>query len=389
MPRSPSSSLRARLEQRAELIEATRLRYRALRHALGRLWWRDRVRRLADVLRATADAEPALEDALGAALRRAEAEGWPAHDPWVQCLHEVRDLREEVTALAARRLRAAPDRGGGLERMLRDLEEAVSGPRKVLPGQRWAAALELLPATLPPLRALAEDADFIERLFQRPFEAGRDLPLSIDEAAELAERLPRAEAVLAGLWERVQRCDPSRGLLRFLQRRARRAPLGAPTNGPERFLRAAFWADVARARLRAVAEARFTPLAVTDEELIHLIPWVVERERDPDARLPAAKLGEGRAAVLELAHELWKVPKESPALGRSAVAAAAPRRMSPQRFARLLERARRADAAPPSPGAERLREAVWMFVRIRAGATGPVPRAPAARTFEALLSLAR
>jgi hypothetical protein len=67
-----------------------------------------------------------------------------------------------------------------------------------------------------------------------------------------------------------------------------------------------------------------------------------------------------------------------------------PRRatLSRERKGRLQDLARRADAAPPSQDAERLRDALWLFVRIRAAASGPLPKAPAERSFEALIARA-
>jgi len=382
-----SDSLRRRLEGRADLLDAAALRYRALRNALSRVvFWRDRLRRNAEVLRATAEAQVEVEEVLASALRRADAEGWPPDDPWVQQLHALKASAWELAQLAARRLKTPA--GQPLAVLLGDLEALLAGPRKIRPGQRWAAALELLPRTLPELRELEDDAGFVEELFRRPIDPRAALPLSLEEARALAERLPAAEQALQAVWKRVERCDPSGGLLRFLQRRARRAPRGEPQNGPEQLLQAAFWADVARARLRAVVEERFTPVAIQEAELLQVFEWVVAREKDPDAT-PPRPLSGGRVALLELAHALWKLPKDAGAVARASGTRPRPgASLSRERRARLQDLARRADAAPPSPDADRLRDALWMFVRIRAAAVGPLPAAPADRSFEALIARA-
>jgi len=382
------SQLRSRLEGRADLLEAAAIRYRALRFALSRFFWKDRLRRNAEVLRATAAAQAEVDETLASALRRADAEGWPSDDPWVQQLHALKDAVAALAQLAARKLRAPPDRPLGA--LLGDLESLLAGPRKIRPGQRWATALEILPRSLLELRELARDGSFVEALFRRPFDPRASLPLSQEEARALAQRLPHAEGQLVKLWERVERCDPSGGLLRFLQRRARRAPRGEPRSGPEELLRAAFWLDVARARLRAVVEERFTPVAIEDAELLPVIEWVAARERDPEMPRPRGIAPE-RASLLELAHELWKLPRDGGAVARAAGASGArprPSTLPRDLRERLQDLARRADEAPPSPDADRLRDALWMFVRIRAAATGPLPEAPADRTFAALIALA-
>lgn len=386
-----TDSLRRRLEGRADLLDAAALRYRALRYALSRVvFWRERLRRNAEVLRATAGAQAEVEEVLAGALRRAEAEGWPSDDPWVQQLHALKESASALAQLAARRLKSPP--GQSLAVLLGDLEALLAGPRKIRPGQRWATALELLPRSLPELRELEENAGFVEELFRRPFDPRAALPLSAEEARALAQRMPQAETSLQHVWARAERADPSGGLLRFLQRRARRAPRGAPQNGPEDLLRAAFWMDVARARLRAVVEERFTPVSIQEQELLPVFEWVVAREKDPAAR-PPSPLSGGRAALLELAHALWKLPKDAGAVARAAGASGARPRtaasaLSRERRERLRDLARRADAAPPSADADRLRDALWLFVRIRAAAVGPLPEAPADRSFEALIARA-
>ncbi|MFP2912652.1 hypothetical protein ACLESD_48110, partial [Pyxidicoccus sp. 3LFB2] len=64
-------NLRARLEDRADLLEATRLRYRALRGMLDAFFWKDRVRAQFELLREVAQAQPEVDAALAALKRRA------------------------------------------------------------------------------------------------------------------------------------------------------------------------------------------------------------------------------------------------------------------------------------------------------------------------------
>ncbi|HEY8208262.1 MAG TPA: hypothetical protein VIG99_12320 [Myxococcaceae bacterium] len=384
----PPPPLRNRLEGRADLLDAAALRYRALRYALSRVFWKDRLRRNAEVLRAAAGDQAEVEETLAGALRRAGAEGWPTDDPWVQQLFALRDTAVALAQLATRRLKAPPGQGLGV--LLGDLEALLAGPRKIRPGQRWAAALELLPRSLAELRELEENAGFVEELFRRPFDPHAALPLSPEEARALGQRLPQAETSLQDVWARVERADPSLGLLRFLQRRARRAPRAEAQNGPEELLQAAFWVDVARARVRAVVEERFTPVAIGDQELLPVFAWVAAREKDPAARPPPPLSGD-RAALLELAYALWKLPKNAGAVARVPGASGArprPAALSRERRDHLQDLARRADAASPSQDAERLRDALWLFVRIRAAASGPLPKAPADRSFAALIARA-
>ncbi len=70
-------TLRARLEDRADLLEAARLRYRALRGMLNAFFWRDRLRANLELLREVALAQPEVDATLAAVGRRAAAEGWP------------------------------------------------------------------------------------------------------------------------------------------------------------------------------------------------------------------------------------------------------------------------------------------------------------------------
>ncbi|MHB8876951.1 MAG: hypothetical protein ACYC8T_24915, partial [Myxococcaceae bacterium] len=186
---------RLRLEGRAELLEAARLRYRALLTMLRALRWRARLRKNAALLRETAGAQGAVDEALESATRRAKAERWPARASMSRCLVEVAKLRAALSKVAARRLGGAePSLGAALSR----LEAlALAGPRKVRPGQRWAIALEVLPSSLPALRRCASFGARLEQLFGRPAGEGDTLPFDAAEAQALSSDWVEGEAALA------------------------------------------------------------------------------------------------------------------------------------------------------------------------------------------------
>lgn len=390
VPATSTDALRRRLEDRAELLEATRLRYRALRVMLRGFLWKERLRRNAELLRQTAQAQAELDQVLDGTARRAEAEGWPEDEPLTQCVHELLDLRDELTHLAARRLRreAAPE---PLAELLRVLEAGLAGPRKILPGQKWTTALEILPSSLVELRRAAELGERLERVFNRPMEPGAALPFDPDEVELLRTALPEMEAALQALWRRVHQCDPTGGLLRFLQRRARRAPLRPPKSGPEELLRAAFWYDLARARLKQLVDDRLSPVQISDAELFDVLAWLVRRERDPAARLSASQgVPDARAGLMELSNELWHGRQmDTGGRRRRGVQTSAPRWPSGY-WDRLIERARRADGAPRPADHERLLDSLRLFVRIRERMDRDAP--PGIRpdgTLEALVLRAR
>lgn len=385
----PTDTLRRRLEGSAELLEVARLRYRALRLMLRGLLWKEKLRRNAELLRQTAQVQDEVDQLLDRALRRAAAESWPADEPVTRCLHEVVRLRAELTALAARRLRRE-QAGEPLAELLRSLEAGLAGPRKVPPGQKWLTALEVIPRSLPELRRAGELGDLLERLFSRPMEPDQMLPLEPDEVEVLRRVLPEMDAAMQALWRRLHQCDPSGGLLRLLQRRARRAPLHLSRSGPEELLRAAFWHDLARARLRRLVEVRLSPAQVTGAELLDVVAWLVRHERDPAARLPASsELADSRAGLLELAYELWQGRRQeflSVRPGTQALELSL--RRPPGLWERILERARRADGPPQPPDADRIREALLLRVRLELRfehAAGPFRD----RSLEAAVLLAR
>lgn len=346
-------SLRARLEDRADLLEACRLRYRALRGMLTAFFWRDRLRANLELLREVALAQPEVDATLAAVGRRAVAEGWPRGSAPVRLLEEVRHLREAVSQAVERRL-APGEKPGSLGEALVRLEEEVLATGPLLGRRAWARAVEVLPRNLPELRAACVAAEVFERVFKRPTPEGV-LPFNLAEAQELGRALPLAEVALRALWERLERFDETGKVRAFLERRVRRAPLRVPRSGPELMLHAAFWQDVARARLGELLEARLAPVTPREEEVSALLVWLAAREASAEARLAAGEvLGEGRAGLFELAAELAQLSRARPTgVWNEEVA-----------WARLGAAALRArDEAGPE--VELLREALRLFIRLR------------------------
>ncbi|WP_224369087.1 hypothetical protein [Hyalangium versicolor] len=352
-------TLRARLEDRADLLEATRLRYRALRGMLNAFFWRDRVRANLELMREVALAQPEVDATLAAVGRRAAAEGWPRELAPVRLLEEVRHLREEVTRGVERRL-APGEPPDSLGAALLRLEEEVLNTGPLLGRRVWARAVEVLPRNLPELRAVCAAAEVFERVFKRPTSEGA-LPFNTAEAEELCRALPLAEAALRALWERLDHFDESGRVRVFLQRRVRRAPVRAPRSGPELLLHAAFWHDVARERLGELLEARLAPVEAREAEVPELLVWLAASESAPDTRLAAGgAFGEGRAGLFELAAELARLSRERPVGVWNEEAA----------WARLWGAALRA-RSEAGPDVERVREALHLFIRLRGQARTP------------------
>ena len=353
-------TLRARLEDRADLLEAARLRYRALRGMLNAFFWRDRVRANLELLREVALAQPEVDATLAAVSRRAAAEGWPQSSSPLKLATEVHDLREAVSHAVKRRLAVEGTPPGSLGEALLRLEEQVLATGPLLGRRAWARAVELLPRNLPELRAACAAAEVFERLFKRPTPEGM-LPFNSAEADALCRALPLGEAALLSLWERLERFDPSGRVHTFLQRRVRRAPLRAPRSGPELLLHAAFWHDVARARLAKLLEDRLAPVTPREAEVPGLLVWLALRESSSETRLAAGEaFSEGRAGLLELAADLAQLSRARPTGVWNEEAA----------WVRLWAAAQRA-RNEAGPDVERLREALLLFIRLRGQARTP------------------
>ena len=353
-------TLRARLEDRADLLEAARLRYRALRGMLNAFFWRDRVRANLELLREVALAQPEVDATLAAVSRRAAAEGWPRDSEPLKLATEVHHLREAVGQAVERRLAGTDAPPGPLGEALVRLEEQVLATGPLLGRRAWARAVEVLPRNLPELRAACAAAEVFERVFKPPTPEGV-LPFNPADADALGRALPLAEAALRALWERLQRFDASGRVHTFLQRRVRRAPLRVPRSGPELLLHAAFWHDVARARLAELLEARLAPVTAREAEVPALLVWLALRECSPETRLEAREaFGEGRAGLFELAADLAQLSRARPTGVWNEEAA----------WVRLWAAAQRA-RNETGPDVEHLREALLLFIRLRGQARTP------------------
>ncbi len=334
------------------MLEAARLRYRELLRVLQGSWWRpwqEQLQRQPGLLQAHIKEGPAVEEALAAALRRAQAEQWPAEAPIVRCMHEVRALQGQLVRLLMRRLEheEAP-----LVRLLNVLEERlVTAPREVPPARRWSTALELLPDSLPELREASGFGQFLAFIFPGPLEPGFGLQtLGEEQLHALRRRWPRGEAALAALWARLDGVDTTGGLVAELRRRALQPP-AHPRTGPERLAHAEFWRGEARSRLVAWARSRLSFVTPTEAECLEVAFWLCAYENDPEARLPATEgvLEEARAGELELGHALWQVL--GPDLSEE-------ERWPEGRWERMLEQAIRADTGTWGREAAQLRQAL-------------------------------
>ena len=154
------------------------------------------------------------------------------------------------------------------------------------------------------------------------------------------------------MWERVSLVDTTQGVERSLRKRARRAPMKAPRNGPELLLRAEFWRTLALAKMRELANERVAPIQLADAELLPVVTWLAAREQTDLARLSGFE--PSRAAVIQLSAELWLMVHRS---GRD-----------PSFWERLYEQAAAADqslAADADFG--RLRDNVRLFLAVASG----------------------
>lgn len=362
--RVPADTLRSRLEDRAELLETALVRSRALKVLLCGWFWRSKLLRNAGLLHQMAQSEAEVARVLRSTEHRADAEGWSESHPLTRSIRELSALRTQIAVLARRRLRV-PAGTLGLSELLLRLDAVLAGPRRILPGQKWITALEVLPRSLPELERAGAMGERLAELFSRPVSPAGGLPFSEPEVTELRTLLPEAEAALQVLWRRVHQCDPSGGLLRFLQKRARRAPTRAPRNGPELLLAAAFWTSLGWTRLRSLVIERFSPVQVGEEELFDLLAWSGALERDSNLRMAGSdRIDEARAALLELSYRLGRKPRESDRRGSWPVGY----------WDRLQVLAAAADRGSGGEDSERVKETVRLFVQIREQTPQPYGR---------------
>lgn len=365
-------SIRIRLEGRLELLEAALARYRLLQlKALDRFNWKAAVRRNAALLREVSQSEEAVTAALAALERRAQAEDWPPRSEARRCAAEVQRVRAGLARRAAKVLGENSRHHALFDALLTIEKRALLSPRLVLPGQRMATAVELLPLALPGVKELADYGAELERVFKRPDGLGSALPFDAKELARIEQLYPKGEAALFWAWSRIRDIDEAGTLTRYLTRLARRTPTHPPKNGAEVLLAAEFWKTYGLARLKKLVEARLSPLEVRQHELFGVARWLCEVERDPAARLPAtAGVPRPRAALFELARALTAVtPGQSfPSRGWDRLEALADTAMRDEN----------------SPDVEKLADNLRLLLRVLSN--GKVQRRPIAET-DSLLSL--
>ncbi len=352
-------SLRARLEDRADVLEAARLRYRALDLMLRSFFWREKLRVNLELLREVMLDQEQVDATLDAVSRRAEAEGWPATSESMALLTDTLRLRAALTGRVNKRIHSKT-KPRSLEEALLLLEDEALRAGPFLGRHLWAQAVDILPRNLPDLRAACVSAEIFERVFACPVPGGA-LPFDLSEAEEVRRALLLSDKAMESLWERVDRFDATGRLRAFLEKRARRAPLRLPRSGPELFLHAVFWTDLACSRLHDLLESRISPVIPSEEEGPELLVWLVEREHSVEARLAESPvLSEGRAGLFEVAAELTSLSHARPDSAWSAELS----------WGRLWDAAQRA-RAETGPDMDRLQDALRLFIRLRGQAETP------------------
>ena len=249
-----TSNFLERLEGDASLLEAGYLRYRAIAFMLGRILWRARIRRNADLVRATARAETELQRALERAEGRARVEAWPRESAAWALLRRI----SQVRSLLWRRLQKKLGTGftGALSDQLYALE------RRVLVGVLPAEALapDLLEVQEASLRGL----EFGQRWLQTVSLVANDArPLSAEELRALALWVMAAQASLDAVSARLRMWVP-------------RPPLGSLRSGPAVVRQLTYFVSLARAQLRPFAEAQLVPLEVSETVSAEAVLWLTE-----------------------------------------------------------------------------------------------------------------
>jgi len=353
----PVDEYRLRLEGRAQLLEAALPRYRGLLEWLGARGWEERSRKELGLLREALEAQPQVDETLSAALRRAQAESWPANSPTMEGLKDVQALRQKLAKSLAQRLTRREDEP--LPELMRALEERILlMPREVPPAQRNATALELLPEPLPTVRELAGFGRLLESLFAGEVDPEARLTWTAEQGEALRRQWARGEAALAAAWSRLARVDRTGGLAGELRKRAEWVPAHPPRTGPEVLVHAEYWRVAARKRLEALVRTRFFPLVPAEAERLELACWLCAREWEPEARLVAtATVSDARAGLLELAHELWRTLRPDKA--------DEPGPLGDVEWERLRVRARRAEKLAQGLEANRVRDVLRTFIRRR------------------------
>jgi hypothetical protein len=341
-------SVRVRLEGRAELLDATLLRYRVLVNALKSWRWKARLRANVAVFQEVARVQDAVDEALVHVLKRGRVEGWDPRAGVMGTRAQVEALRAQLLTLISRRL----DRPLGEESLRPGIEaletQVLTAPRLVLPGQRWSTAVEVLPPNVPELQRAVWFARRAEQLFGRPAEGPARLPMSLDELDDFIEAWPDGVASLEAVWRRLVRIDATGAMVKFLRRRARRSPTAPPVSGPELLLYAEFWRSMAVSKMDQLLNERLAPIAWREAERFPLLRWLWHKEHN----LPAKPgLGdEPREALFELASMLTNLPKSS--------------ERAPLVLGGLIPVARQADRLRLSEDWARLHDELRLLVRV-------------------------
>ncbi|NPC84092.1 hypothetical protein HPC49_38500 [Pyxidicoccus fallax] len=359
---APSQDIyRSRLEGRAELLEAARLRYRELLDLLHAPDWEARVRARVGALRNVGAEQERVDAVLVMAQRRARAEGWPEQSPTTRLLHETQHLRESVFHAVSRKLGSVVENASPVELLLRLEDHARCAPREVPPARRWAVAVEVLPDDLPAVRDGDAFGALLRGLFAEPHAFAGPPPLRDEDLETLRSQWPEGEAALTGCWARLMRADPTGGVAAEVRKRAGRESHHAPHSGPEHLARAEYWYQRARAWLDSLVRERLEAAPPTPAEWPEVAFWLRARERSQEARLRFADAEwEPRAGLFELAYELWEaLHPECPEVDR----------WPEHRWARMVESARRAAPISSSPEAAKVRELLRTFILSRSVGT--------------------
>ena len=348
---------RVRLEGRAELLEATRARYRLLIRQLGSMWWQERLRKTASVLREVSRVQPEVEQALAAALRNAKNEQWAETSPLFKCLREVSGQRATLERLTRKRLGSS---AGGLDlaQQLEALERQVlTAPRLVLPGQRWASAKNLLPWPSAELTPIAQFAERLEGVFARPLTEAFTLSFSPAEFEAVAAGWVAGSRALEAVWARLERLDASGALVRYLRNRAKRTPTRGRNSGPDVLLHAEFWRGMALSRIDTALASRVGPVVCLEAERFAVLRWLSSLDRGTPSPLSLGTVERG--ALIELAHAVSTLPAN---------------RQWATHWPRLLALAQLADGHRTDPDWQRLHDALALLARVlESPATKAVP----------------
>ncbi len=338
---------RVRLEGRAELLEATRARYRLLIRQLGSMWWQERLRKTASVLREVSRVQREVEQAIDAAGRHAKNEQWPESSALLKCLREVNEQRVTLERLTRKRLgRAAAPLD--LAQQLEALEQQVlTAPRLVLPGQRWASAKNLLPWPSAELTPVAAFAERLEGVFARPLVGGEKLSFSPQEFEAVVAGWAAGSRGLDAVWARLERLDVSGVLVRYLRSRARRTPTRGRNSGPEVLLHAEFWRNLALSRIETALESRVGPVVCLETERFAVLRWLSSLDRGTPSPLSVGSAERG--ALIELAHAVSTLPAN---------------RQWAAQWPKLLELAQLADGQRADPDWRRLHDALALLARV-------------------------